>query len=55
MTEKQALLNAIQGIAIAQKSGAYQLEDAAVLYNTVVWMQNRIKEIEEEEKLKNEK
>lgn len=52
MTEKQALQNAIQGIAIAQKSGAYQLEDAAVLYNTVVWMQNRIKEIEEEEKEK---
>ena len=52
MNEKQALQNAIQGIAIAQKSGAYQLEDAAVLYNTVVWMQNRIKEIEEEEKVK---
>ena len=49
MEERQALEVAIQGIALAQKSGAYQLEDAAVLYKAVQYMQNRINEIEEEE------
>ncbi|HRS68515.1 MAG TPA: hypothetical protein P5564_07895 [Paludibacteraceae bacterium] len=49
MEERQALEVAIQGIALAQKSGVYQLEDAAVLYQAVQYMQNRINEIEEEE------
>ena len=54
MNEKQALQNAIQGIAIGQKSGAYQLQDAAALYQSVLWMQNRVAEIEKEEKKEGE-
>lgn len=49
MNEKQALLNLIQGIEIAQKQGAYSLQDAVVLHQSIEVIKNRIKELGEKE------